>query len=69
MKKVLYDFHWDYGRMGTVQGRFISTEEDVDCAVGSQIYFGEILGKHSQVYGTFNWDDVVGVTDDQGILS
>lgn len=47
----LFSFHWDCGRMGDVEGLFAATQEDVDALIGKEIYFGEILGKHSEVYG------------------
>ena len=43
--KKLYEFYWDFGRMGEVTGMIIAEEEDVASAIGKQIYFGEILGK------------------------
>ena len=51
-KDCLWKFHWDCGRAGDVEGLFIATEEEVENLIGSEVYFGEILGKHSEVYGT-----------------
>jgi len=59
MAEKLYKFHWDCGRSGDVEGLFIAEELDVKNALGSEIYFGEILGKHSEVYGSFDDDDIV----------
>lgn len=44
--------------MGDVEGLFIATEDEVKNAIGKEIYFGEILGKHSKIYGTFDEKDV-----------
>jgi hypothetical protein len=44
--------------MGTVEGLFIEKESTVQKAIGSYIYFGEILGKHSEVRGTLGEDDL-----------
>jgi hypothetical protein len=61
----LYRFHWDCGRMGDVEGLFIATQAEVDAAIGKSIYFGEILGKHSEVYGDLEEGDISLVSDDQ----
>lgn len=50
--KKLYKFCWDCGRQGYVEGMFIADEKEVKDAIGQEVYFGEILGKHSEVYGT-----------------
>lgn len=51
--KYLYKFHWDCGRNGDLQGLFVATEDEVKDAIGSEAYFGEVLGE------TFRglWDD------------
>lgn len=54
----LYRFYWDCGRMGSVEGLFAAEPEDVKVAVGKRVYFGEILGKHSEVYGTLEEKDL-----------
>lgn len=54
--KRLYKFYWDCGRQGDVEGLFFADEETVNKSIGSQVYFGEILGKHSEVYGTLEED-------------
>ncbi len=57
-KFKLWKFSEDYGRMGTVEGLFIATEEEVDkFLVGTEICFGEILGKHSEVSISFEKKD------------
>lgn len=52
MNKFLWKFNWDCGRQGEVEGLFVATEEEVNGIIGKEVYFGEILGKHSEVYGT-----------------
>ena len=47
----LYDFNFDCGRMGNVFGSFFATQTEVDNLIGTEIYFGEVLGKHSEIYG------------------
>lgn len=54
----LYKFSWDYGRSGNVEGVFIATEDEVDSAMYKEVWFGEILGKHSNVYGILEEHDL-----------
>ena len=67
--KKLYRFEWDVGRMGMVEGLFISEEEVVDRIIGNRIYFGEILGKHSEVYGTLDKEDLTVLSEDQEFIA
>lgn len=48
--KKLYRFELDYGRMGSLDGLFIEDEQKVKDIIGKEVYFGEVLGKHSEVY-------------------
>jgi hypothetical protein len=64
----LYKFEWDMGRQGTVDGLFLAASEDVDKAIGKKVYFGEILGKHSEVYGTLDIDDLTLVTENPAVI-
>ncbi|WP_297639644.1 hypothetical protein [uncultured Clostridium sp.] len=56
--KKLYKFYWDCGRQGEVEGVFIADETELENAIGENIYFGEILGKHSEVYGVLEKEDI-----------
>ena len=66
--KALYKFYWYYGRMGNVEGFFIADIRDVANAIGKQVCFGEILGKHSDVYGTLSKGDLRVVSCDQNLI-
>jgi len=57
-KKGLYKFHWDCGRMGDLEGVFIATGGEIETAIGKDIYFGDVLGKHSEIYGPLERKDV-----------
>lgn len=61
----LYSFYWDYGRHGSVEGLFVADEKDIEKAMGREVYFGEILGKHSEVYGSLDSDDLKVISEDQ----
>lgn len=63
--KGLYEFYWNCGRSGHLSGLFIEDEEVVRNLIGSKLYFGEVLGKHSEIYGTWDEGDVGLISDDQ----
>lgn len=71
MTKALFKYSADCGRMGRLDGLFISTKEKVDFLVQSdiEVYFGEVLGKHSEVFGEVEADEVEFVTDDPKVIS
>lgn len=68
MSKILVRFHWDCGRMGDVSGLFITTDEALNKGYDKRVYFGEILGKHSEVYGTLERKDIEYVSEDQEFI-
>jgi hypothetical protein len=57
-QKYLWSFYWDYKRCGSLDGLFVATEEEVKEAIGQEAYFGEVLGKHSEVYGDLSEGDI-----------
>jgi hypothetical protein len=64
-------FYWDCGRMGCLRGKFVVNQDEYDRLmglVGKQIYFGEVLGKHSEIYGKLKAEDLEMVCDDQAFL-
>lgn len=61
----LYEFRWEVLRGGDITGLFIEDEEVVQNYIGSQVYFGEICGKHSEVSGTLDEGDLRVISDDQ----
>ena len=69
MKKGLYSFFWDCGRSGNLAGLFIATEQEVVNATGKRVYFGEVLGKHSEIYGNITDGDITLLSDDQVLVS
>lgn len=66
--RKLYRFYWDCGRQGDVDGLFTSEESTVNESIGKHVYFGEILGKHSEVHGTLSAEDIEVVSDDQDFI-
>jgi len=67
MKKAIYKFNADCGGMGELEGVLISTKERVDKLIESKIevYFGEVLGKHSEIYGAIEKDEIIFVSDNE----
>jgi len=74
MKNYFIEMFVDYGRLGVVSGRFVLNENEWSklqeeigkCTV---VYFGEILGKHSDVYFELEEDMFKILTDDQDFLN
>lgn len=44
-------------------GVFIATDEEVQSLVGKKVYFGDVLGRHSEVYGTIEQGEITLITD------
>ena len=65
----LYAFRWDCGRMGELNGLFVAEESEVEKLLGQEIYFGEVLGKHSEIYGELEGDDLTVKSDDQDFIN
>lgn len=47
--KGVYRFAKDCGRMGRLDGIFVSTDVEVSAINGQTVYFCEVLGKHSEI--------------------
>lgn len=59
----IYRFHWHCGRQGDLDGLFVASKEEVDNLIGKTVYFGEVLGKHSDIYGTIEPGEITLVND------
>lgn len=49
-QRLVYAMAEDFGRMGEVEAVFTAHPEDIAAIQGQKIYFGEILGKHSEIF-------------------
>lgn len=67
--KRIYGFYWDCGRMGSVQSLFVADSEQVAKCIGKRVYFGEILGKHSEIYGRLKETDLTVKTEDPQFIA
>lgn len=69
MSKILVEFYWDCGRMGDLDGLFVTTKEDLAAIYGEKAYFGEVLGKYSEVSGTICENDFCIKTENQEFIA
>ena len=67
--KVLVRFDQDFGRSGELNGLFICKWGELQDAMGCTAYFGEVLGKHSDVSCEINDDNCKVVTNDQDFIN
>jgi hypothetical protein len=63
-KLVLVEFNLDV-YYGCLNGLFICPKKDLNKLIGKEIYYGSVAGKHSEVYGELEKDEVKIITDDQ----
>ena len=61
----IYKFNKDFGRAGALSGVFVQSKDFVDKIIGCEVYFGEVLGKYSEVYGEIKSSDILLVTENQ----
>jgi len=66
--KNLYEFNVDFKRGGSIEGRFLATQNEIEAIIGKYVRFGEILGKHSDISGTIEKDEIRLITDNQEFL-
>jgi hypothetical protein len=65
----LYRFSVDFGRMGDLSGIFVSDDKEVANLIGKTVYFGEVLGKHSDISLKIESTHFVMLTDDQSFIT
>ena len=54
----LYRFYWDCGRQGSIEGVFKAHPDVIKEQIGNDCEFGEVLGKHSDIRGTLDKEDL-----------
>lgn len=67
MAKNVYEFTFD-DCYGILYGIFVATPEEVAKLIGQEAYFGEVLGKHSEVYGTISANHISLLTDNPEVV-
>jgi len=55
--KGIYRFEHNCGRMGKLSGIFTAESEDVEKINGQTVIFGDVLGKHSEIYTDIDTDE------------
>lgn len=68
--KAVYKMDFDCGRMGNLVGLFIADKKWVEGLIESEVevYFGEVLGKHSEVYGKITKEELTFVSDSPEVI-
>lgn len=68
--KALYRLKFDCGRQGCLEGVFVADTEDVKYLVKNQVsvYFGEVLGKHSEIYGPVEQKEIELITTEENVI-
>jgi len=65
----LYRFEYDFGRSGELSGLFVADHSDIEDIMGKRIYFGEVLGKHSEVWiDSFDESCIELLTEDEDFI-
>lgn len=62
---AVYELNMSFGRMGDLEGVFTAKKKDVEKLkeLDLTVYFGEVLGKHSEIYGSVK-DSITMLSDD-----
>lgn len=61
--QCLWSFYWDC-EYGELCGLFKATREEVKSLTGKMAYFGEVLGKFTEVKGVIEETDILLISDD-----
>ena len=69
--KAIFKFDFDCGRVGNLYGLFVAEKEDVAKLIESKrdVYFGEVLGKHSRIVGPVEDRDITMISDDSELVA
>lgn len=67
---AIFKMNLDCGRSGNLYGIFTAEKDDVKNLIASkkEVYFGEVLGKHSEVSAFLNPDEIEMISDDPAIV-
>jgi hypothetical protein len=69
-QKAIYKFYQDHGRMGRLEGVFVADPQEVKQLIDSEkeVYFGEVLGRHSEICCDIGKDEITMVSDDPALV-
>lgn len=70
MSKAVYKLNVDFGRQGSLEGVFVADKSHVKTLIDEKIevYFGEVLGKHSDIYGSIDPGEIEFVSDNEKVV-
>jgi hypothetical protein len=68
-KLYLVSFFHEFGRSGELDGLFVTTQEKLMASIGKLAYFGEVLGKHSEVELRTKEEDYEIKSEDQDFIA
>ena len=56
--------------MGSLEGIFVADPQEVKQLIDSEkdVYFGEVLGKHSEIFGPISENEITMVSDDPAFV-
>lgn len=66
--KKLYRFTQSYGRMGDLKGIFVAEESEINAIIGEEIFYGEVLGKNSEIISILQKEDLEILSEDQKFI-
>lgn len=69
-EKAVYKLNINYGRQGDLTGLFIAKKNHIKILLENnlEVCFGEVLGKHSEIYGVIEENEIVFVTDNKDVI-
>ncbi len=69
-KEAVYKMSIAFGRMGDIDGVFVAKKSHVKILIDSemQVYFGEVLGKHSEIYSKIEKKSIKMVSDNEDVV-
>jgi hypothetical protein len=64
----LWKYKLDCGRMGNIDGVFLASDDEIKEVIGKTVYFGEALGKHSEVEAVIEEKELTEITSNQAVI-
>ena len=70
-KEAVYKMSIAFGRMGDIDGVFVAKKSHVKILIDSEmeVYFGEVLGKHSEIFGKIEKKAIKMVSDSEDVVN
>lgn len=67
--RTIYKFLYETGRAGLLCGIFVADSNLIESAIGREVYFGEVLGKHSEVCFELRQNNITAISSDPDIVA